>query len=105
MTQITSQSQNMVHCSSQAKLTENDLQTLPFHHTNPFYNIIPINIWIWNQTRSHHISPNSTVETAMKKKVSNGLLSAIIELAQSVPFKSPIAHPVFSYKSIRKNQP
>jgi len=40
-----------------------------------------------------------------KKKVSNGLLSALTEPAQSVPFKSPTAHPVFSYKSIHKNQP
>jgi hypothetical protein len=97
----------MVHRSSQANLTKNDLQTLSFHHTNSFYNIIPINIWIWHQTRSHRISQNSTTETAMekKKKVSNGLLSALTEPAQSVPFKSPTAHPVFSYKSIHKNQP
>jgi len=58
----------MVHRSSQANLTKNDLQTLSFHHTNSFYNIIPINIWIWHQTRSHRISQNSTTETAMEKK-------------------------------------
>jgi hypothetical protein len=97
MAQIISQLPNMVHSSSQAKFTENDVQTLPSQLTHPFYNIIPINIWIWNQTRSHHISPHSSTEAGIEENVSNRLLSTITKPAQCIPFKIPIAYSIFSY--------